>query len=108
MNKIAEIISIDGEVISLAESNSEKEFEFKILNSLDFENIKSFFIKKSIIEAVKEKHNLSNGSNGVTTVDLLSIFKWKDIDIYVNELEQKRIIKKKKGINLDMYFIYKK
>jgi hypothetical protein len=108
MNKIAEIISTDGEVHALSDFNSEKEFEYKILNSLGFENIRDFFIKKTIIDAVREKHNSSNGSNGVTTVDLLNLFKWKDIDIYINELVQKKIIQKKQGISLEMYFIYKK
>ncbi len=108
MNKIAEIISTDGEVHSLSDFNSEKEFEYKILNSLEFETIRDFFIKKTIIDAVREKHNSSNGSNGVTTVDLLNLFKWKDIETYINELAEKKIIQKKQGISLEMYFIYKK
>jgi hypothetical protein len=108
MNKIAEIISTDGEVHALSDFNSEKEFEYKILNSLEFETIRDFFIKKTIIDAVRKKHNSSNGSNGVTTVDLLNIFKWKDIETYINELSEKKIIQKKQGISLEMYFIYKK
>ena len=108
MNKIAEIISIDGEVIPASDFGSEKEFEFKILNSLDFESIRDFFIKKTIIQAVKDKHNSSNGSNGVTNVDLLNLFKWKDIEMYIDELEKKKMIKKRQGISLDMYFVYKK
>lgn len=108
MSKIAEIVFIDGEVISVSELGSEKEFEFKILNSLDFESIKSFFIKKTIIEAIKAKHKLTNGSNGVTTIELANLFKWNDISIYINELESKKVIKMHKGINSDMYFIYKK
>ncbi len=43
----------------------------------------TFFIKKTIIEEVKEKHKLTNGNNGVTTVDLINIFKWNDIEIYI-------------------------
>jgi hypothetical protein len=108
MNKIAEIISTDGEVHALSDFNSEKEFEYKILNSLEFETIRDFFIKKTIIDAVREKHNSSNGSNGVTTVDFLNLFKWKDIETYINELAEKKIIQKKQGISLEMYFIYKK
>jgi len=108
MNKIAEIIFNDGEVLSSSEFGSDLEFQFKILNSLDFESIRSFFIKKTIIDAVKEKHKASNGSNGVTTVELLNIFKWKDIEVYIQELVNKNIIEKKQGINLEMYFICKK
>ena len=108
MNKIAEIISIDGEVIPASDFGSEKEFQFKVLNSLDFESIRDFFIKKTIIQAVKDKHNSSNGSNGVTNVDLLNLFKWKDIEMYIDELEKKKMIKKRQGISLDMYFVYKK
>ena len=108
MNKIAEIISVDGEVVSLSDFTSEKEFDFKILNSLDFQTIREFFIKKNILDAVREKHKLSNGSNGVSIVELMNLFKLNEIEIYVNELEQKKIIQKKKGISLDLYFIFKK
>ena len=108
MNNITAIISLDGEVIPASDFGSEKEFEFKVLNSLDFETIRSFFIKKTIIEAVKAKHKLSNGSNGVTTVELLNLFKWNDIELYILELLEKKIITKKQGISLEMYFIYKK
>jgi hypothetical protein len=108
MSKIAEIISVDGEVFSKSDFGSEKEFQFKVLNSLDFESIRDFFIKKTIIQAIKEKHNSSNGSNGVTTIELLNLFKWKDIEVYINELEQKKAIQKKQGVNLDMYYIFRK
>jgi len=108
MNNLTAIVSIDGEVIPASDFGSEKEFQFKVLNSLDFESVRDFFIKKTIIQAVKDKHNSSNGSNGVTTVDLLNIFKWKDIEMYINELEEKKMIQKKQGISLEMYFVYKK
>ena len=108
MNNIAEIILTDGEVIPASNLGSQKEFEFKVLNSLDFENIKTFFIKKSIIEAIKQKHNLTNGSNGATTIELLNLFKWDDIELYIKELEEKNIILKKKGENLEIYLINKK
>lgn len=108
MSKIAEVILEDGEVLSATEINSEKEFEFKILNNLDFETVRSFFIKKTIIDVVREKHKASNGSNGVTSVELLNLFKWNDLDTYLKELEEKKVIQKKQGINLEMYFVYKK
>jgi hypothetical protein len=108
MNNLTAIVSLDGEVIPASDFGSEKEFQFKVLNSLDFESVRDFFIKKTIIQAVKDKHNSSNGSNGVTTVDLLNIFKWKDIEMYINELEEKKMIQKKQGISLEMYFVYKK
>lgn len=108
MSNISAIVTLDGEVIPASDFGSEKEFKFKVLNSLDFEIIRDFFIKKTIIEVVKAKHKLSNGSNGVTTVELLNIFKWNDIELYIKELEEKRIIKKRQGISLEMYFPYKK
>jgi hypothetical protein len=108
MSKIEEVILNDGEVLSRSELNSDLEFQFKILNYLDFEILKSFFIKKTIIQAVKEKQNKSNGSNGITTIELLDIFKWKDIEFYIKDLEEKKIIKKKQGVNLEMYFMCKK
>jgi hypothetical protein len=108
MNNITAIVSLDGELISSTDFGSKKEFEFKVLNSLDFESVRAFFIKKTIIEAVKAKHKLSNGSNGVTTVELINLFKWNDIELYIKELIEKKIITKKQGVNLEMYFIYKK
>jgi hypothetical protein len=108
MNGIAEITFDDGEILSISETVSRKELEFKILNNLDFENIRSFFIKKTIIDVVKERHKKSNGSNGITTVELLNFFKWKDLEVHIKDLVDKKIIEKKQGINLEMYFIYKK
>jgi len=108
VSNISAIVTLDGEVIPASDFGSEKEFEFKVLNSLDFETVRAFFIKKTIIEAVKKKHNLSNGSNGVSTVELLNIFKWNDLELYIKELEEKRIITKKQGVSLEMYFMYKK
>jgi hypothetical protein len=108
MSNIAEIILADGEVISISDFASENEFQLKLLNSLDFESIRSFFIKKTIVETVKEKHKLSNGSNGVSTIELLNLFKWNDLETYLNELEEKKIIQKRQGVNLEMYFVYKK
>jgi hypothetical protein len=108
MNKIAEIISEDGEVLSCAECNSENEFEFKILNSLDFKNVQSFFKKKTIITEIKRKHTESGGHNGVTPIELTNLFKWDDINACVAELEEKKIIKKKQGVSLEMYFMNKK
>jgi len=108
MNNIAEIILADGEVISISDCASENEFQIKVLNSLDFESIRSFFIKKTIVDTVKEKHKLSNASNGVSTIELLNLFKWNDLETYLSELEEKKIIQKRQGVNLEMYFIYKK
>jgi hypothetical protein len=108
MSKLTAIVLLDGEIVPASDFVSDKEFQSKVLNSLDFENIRDFFIKKTIFQAVKEKHNLSNGSNGVTPIELLRLFQWSDIEKYVNELETKKTIKIQKGINSDMYFIYKK
>lgn len=108
MSKTVEFISEEGEVFAINNFNSEKEFEFKLLNSLDFQTIKTFFIKKTIIELVKEKSKLSNSSNGVTVIELLNFFKFNEINQYLEELELKKIIQKKKGINSEMYFMYKK
>jgi hypothetical protein len=108
MNSISEIILSDGEVLSMDASESQKQFDHKILSNLDFESVKSFFIKKCVLEAVKEKHNLTNGSNGVTQNEFLNLLKWNDIEPLIAELEQKKIIKKRQGINLEMYFLNKK
>lgn len=108
MNNIAEITLTDGEVISISNFGSKKEFEFEMLKSLDFESIKSFFIKKTILEAVRSKHKVSNGSNGVSIVEILNLFKGEEIEPFIFELEEKKVIKKRHGVNLEMYFLNKK
>lgn len=108
MSNITAIISLDGEIVSVTDFDSEKEFQFKVLNSLNPENIKDFFIKKTILDAVREAHKKSNGSNGMNTVQLLNLFKWSDLELYIKELEEKKLITKKQGVNLEMYMVYKK
>ena len=73
MSNLTAIVSNDGEVISMSDFGSEKEFQYKVLNNLDFETIKDFFIKKTIIDTVREKHKTSKGSNGVTTVEISNL-----------------------------------
>ena len=107
MSNLTAIVSNDGEVISMSDFGSEKEFQYKVLNNLDFETIKDFFIKKTIIDTVREKHKTSKCSNGVTTVEISNLFKWKNLEEYVDELESKKIIVKKQGISLEMFFIQK-
>jgi hypothetical protein len=108
MSNLTAIVTLDGEVIPASDFGSIKEFQYKILNSLEFDTLKEFFIKKTIIQAVKQKHELTNGSNGVTSVELINLFKWNDIEFYIDELERKKVIQKKQGVNLEMYFNYKK
>ena len=108
MSNLTAIVSEYGEVIPASDFESEKEFQYKVLNSLNFDTVKDFFIKKSIIDMVRERHNISNGSNGVSTVEILNLFKWKDLESYIDELEAKKVIHKKQGISLEMFFIPKK
>jgi hypothetical protein len=108
MNNISAIINTDGEVIASTDFGSEREFDFKVLNLVDHDILKEFFIKKTIMEAVRERHKTSNGSNGITTVEILNLFKWEELEDYVIELEKIRAINKKQGINLEMYFLPKK
>jgi len=108
MSNVAEIISADGEVISINDFSSQEELDFNLLKMIDFEIIKAFFIKKTLVDLVRDKHNQTQGHNGLTTVEASRLVKWEDIETYLNELEQKKVIKKKKGVNLDMYFLIKK
>ena len=108
MGKIVEAIISDGEVIPLSDFNSEQEFEYKLLNSLDFETVKSFFIKKIILDTVKERDFISNGSNGVSEVEMMNLLKREDVEVLIKELEEKRLIRLRKGINHKMYFVYKR
>ena len=81
MSNIAEIISNEGVVNTMSDFKSQKEFEYKILNSLEFETIKEFFIKKSIIDAVKQNYAHTSRNIDRTSFDdksLLQYFKTKD------------------------------
>jgi hypothetical protein len=104
MAKLAEIILDDGEVLSPDNFNSQKEFEYKILNNIEFDTLQEFFIKKTLIKGIKNKTDISANNNGLSRIEALNLFKFQEINNYLDELELKKIIKKKQGVNLEMFF----
>lgn len=101
--KIAEIITTDGEVIT-NENLKEKKVLFELMAQLDYNFVREFFIKKTIILLTKEKEKNSGGSNGLTPLNVIEEFKFKDIEVYLDELVQKGSLVKRKSINTDIYF----
>ena len=105
--KIAELITIDGEVIT-AEDLKEKKLQFELLTQLDFDAIREYFIKKTIILLAKQKETKSGGANGITPIDILEDFKWKDLQVYLDDLVKKGSLVKKQSINTEVYFTKQK
>ena len=98
---IQEIITTDGEVIS----SEEKEFYTKALNEIPFNEIKDYFIKKSIIGKIKVNNKETNGKCGITTIQLKNLVSFKEIDEAILFLIEKKQIIQKKGINNNLYFL---
>lgn len=92
--KIAEIISTDGEVIT-NESLKEKKVVFELLAQLEYNAVKEFFIKKTIILLTKDKETKSGGSNGLIAMDVIEHFKWNDLQVYLDDLVLKGSLIKK-------------
>jgi hypothetical protein len=105
--KIAEIITTDGEVIT-EENLKEKKVLFELLSQVDFNSLREFFIKKTIILLTKDKEKKSGGTNGLTPIEVMEEFKWKDIEVYLEELVQKGSLVKRQSINTEVYFTKQK
>ena len=105
--KIAEIITTDGEVIT-SENLKEKKVLFELMAQLDYNVVREFFIKKTIILLTKEKEKNSGGSNGLTPVNVIEEFKFRDIEVYLEELVQKGSLVKRQSINTEVYFTKQK
>ena len=105
--KIAEIITTDGEVITI-EDLKEKKLQFELLTQLDFNTVREYFIKKTIMLLAKERETKSGGSNGITSIDILENFKWKDLQVYLDDLVHKGSLIRKQSINTEVYFTKQK
>jgi hypothetical protein len=105
--KIAEIITTDGEVIT-DENLKEKKIVFELLSQLEYNAVKEFFIKKTIILLTKDKEKKSGGSNGLTALDVIEHFKWNDLQVYLDDLVQKGSLIQKQSINTEVYFTKQK
>lgn len=102
--KIAEIVLNDGEIVSLSSFKETNEFQFRILNEIDFKLLEEYFTKKTILLSAKAKNVLSGGSNGTTINDIKESFTWNKLEEYVLDLETKGALIKRQGINGIMYF----
>ena len=98
---IAEVITIDGEVISSDEEN----FFINVLNQVPYNELKDYFLKKQMLLKIKENHKKSNGSCGINQIQLKNIVSFEELERTLNYLQEKKQITKREGINHELYFL---
>ncbi len=98
---IAEIITTDGEVIA----STEQDFYIKLLNNVPDEDLSNYFLKRKLLSKVKLNHKETNGSNGLSVIQLRNLFSFEEIEKSLQELQEKKQIIKKEGINHELYFL---
>ena len=98
---IAEVILNDGEVISIEENG----FYTKILNRVPEEELNDYFLNKTLLNKIKENHNKTKGSCGLSIIQLKNIFSFEQIQKSLNYLKEKKAIQIKEGINNELYFL---
>jgi hypothetical protein len=98
---IAEIITTDGEVIA----STEQDFYIKLLNNVPEEDLSNYFLKRKLLSKVKLNHKETNGSNGLSVIQLRSLFSFEEIEKALQQLQEKKQITKREGINHELYFL---
>jgi hypothetical protein len=98
---IAEIITTDGEVIA----STEQDFYIKLLNNVPEEDLSNYFLKRKLLSKVKLNHKQTNGSNGLSVIQLRNLFSFEEIEKALQELQEKNQITKREGINQELYFL---
>ena len=98
---IAEIITTDGEVIA----PTEQDFYIKLLNNVPEEYLSDYFLKRKLLSKVKLNHKQTNGSNGLSVIQLRSLFSFEEIEKAIEQLQEKKQITKIEGINHELYFL---
>lgn len=98
---IAEIITTDGELIA----STEQDFYIKLLNNVPEEDLSNYFLKRKLLSKVKLNHKETNGSNGLSVIQLRNLFSFEEIEKALQELQEKNQITKREGINQELYFL---
>jgi hypothetical protein len=98
---IAEIITTDGEVIA----STEQDFYIKLLNNVPEEDLSNYFLKRKLLSKVKLNNKETNGSNGLSVIQLRNLFSFEEIEKALQELQEKNQIIKREGINQELYFL---
>jgi hypothetical protein len=98
---IAEIITTDGEVIA----STEQDFYIKLLNNVPEEDLSNYFLKRKLLSKVKLNHKETNGGNGLSVIQLRSLFSFEEIEKALQQLQEKKQITKREGINHELYFL---
>lgn len=98
---IQEFITADGEVISVEENA----FYTKLLNYVPEQELTSYFLEKNLLKKVRENHKTTNGDNGLSIIQLRSLFSFEEIEQALEYLQEKNQIQKREGINHELYFL---
>jgi hypothetical protein len=97
---IAEIITTDGEVIL----STEQDFYIMLLDSVPDKDLNDYFLKRKLLSKVILNHKQTNGSNGLSVIQLRSLFSFEEIEKAIEQLQEKKQITKIEGINHELYF----
>ena len=98
---IAEIITIDGEVIP----STEQDFYIMLLDSVPDKDLNDYFLKRKLLSKVILNHKQTNGSYGLSMIQLRSLFSFEEIEKALQQLQEKKQITKREGINHELYFL---
>lgn len=98
---IAEIITTDGEVIP----STEQDFYIMLLDSVPDKDLNDYFLKRKLLSKVILNHKQTNGSNGLSVIQLRSLFSFEEIEKALQQLQEKKQITKREGINHELYFL---
>jgi hypothetical protein len=98
---IAEIITTDGEVIP----STKQDFYIMLLDSVPDKDLNDYFLKRKLLSKVILNHKQTNGSNGLSVIQLRSLFSFEEIEKALQQLQEKKQITKREGINHEIYFL---
>lgn len=98
---IAEIITTDGEVIP----STEKDFYIMLLDNIPDEDLTDYFLARKILTKLRLNHKQTKGSNGLSIIQLRSLFYFEEIEKAIQRLQEKKQITKREGINQELYFL---
>lgn len=98
---IAEIITTDGEVIP----STHEDFYIMLLDNVPDQDLTDYFLARKILTRLRLNHKQTNGSNGLSIIQLRSFFYLEEIEKAIQRLQEKKLITKRDGINQELYFL---
>ena len=98
---IAEVVTTDGEVIA----STEKDFYIMLLDNVPEEDLTDYFLARKLLSKLKLNHKQTNGSNGLSIIQMRSLFYFEEIEKAIQRLKEKKLIIQREGINHELYFL---